>query len=126
MSSIADRLRIAREKKNLRQVQVAKHLGISNKTVSGYENAVSEPDIDTLARLAELYEVSVEYLINGNPKEWHSVDEVIGPIDREIAVKMKSIGVTAIQLTDELLKSGMTREELEDWLKMMIKLKANK
>lgn len=62
MSTIAERLRKARERKNLRQTQVKAQTGINNKTLSGYENGVSEPDLDTLKRLAELYEVTVDWL----------------------------------------------------------------
>lgn len=65
MSSIGDRLKSARERKNLKQVQVKERTGINNKTLSGYEKGVSEPDIETLKTLASLYEVSVDWL-SGN------------------------------------------------------------
>lgn len=57
------RLRAAREAKNLTQVQVKKLTNINNKTLSGYEKGVSEPDIDTLITLANLYETSIDYLV---------------------------------------------------------------
>lgn len=62
MSVTPERLRIARERKNLKQTQVRDRTGINNKTLSGYENGVSEPDLDTLKVLADLYEVSVDWL----------------------------------------------------------------
>ncbi|NRQ56083.1 helix-turn-helix transcriptional regulator [Brevibacillus sp. HD1.4A] len=62
MAWSGDRLREAREKKNLKQTQVRDRTGINNKTLSGYENSVSEPDLETLKTLAELYEVSVDWL----------------------------------------------------------------
>ena len=42
-------LRVAREKRGLTQTQVMQLTGINNKTLSGYENGVSEPDLQTLA-----------------------------------------------------------------------------
>lgn len=63
MLTVGDRLRISREKKNLKQTQVREKTGINNKTLSGYEKGVSEPDFDTLNILADLYEVSVDYLL---------------------------------------------------------------
>lgn len=63
MLSVGDRLRISREKKNLKQTQVRERTGINNKTLSGYEKGVSEPDFETLKILADLYEVSVDYLL---------------------------------------------------------------
>ncbi|MEG3071716.1 MAG: helix-turn-helix transcriptional regulator [Candidatus Syntrophopropionicum ammoniitolerans] len=62
------RLRMARESKHLTQVQVRKLTNINNKTLSGYEKGVSEPDIDTLITLANLYETSIDYLV-GNIDE---------------------------------------------------------
>lgn len=63
MLTVGDRLRISREKKNLKQTQVRERTGINNKTLSGYEKGVSEPDFDTIKILADLYEVSVDFLI---------------------------------------------------------------
>lgn len=62
MSLIGDRLREARERRNLKQTQVMARTGINNKTLSGYEKGVSEPDIETLRILSELYGVSVDWL----------------------------------------------------------------
>lgn len=62
MSTIGERLKRARERKNLKQTQVMKKTGINNKTLSGYENDVSEPDVDTVNKLADIYEVSVDWL----------------------------------------------------------------
>jgi transcriptional regulator with XRE-family HTH domain len=59
---IGDRLRKARERKNLTQVQVKHRTGVNNKTLSGYEKGVSQPDLETLKILANLYEVSVDWL----------------------------------------------------------------
>lgn len=62
MSLIGNRLREARERKNLKQTQVMAKTGINNKTLSGYEKGVSEPDLETLRILSELYGVSVDWL----------------------------------------------------------------
>ena len=58
-------MRAAREKKGWSQTYVCKKLGISNSTLSGYERNYREPDIDTLKKLAELYEVSPQWLLVG-------------------------------------------------------------
>ncbi len=63
MDLVGKRLRAAREAKRLTQVQVKNLTNIHNKTLSGYEKGVSEPDIDTLKTLANLYETSVDYLV---------------------------------------------------------------
>ncbi|WP_345807516.1 helix-turn-helix transcriptional regulator [Bacillus pumilus] len=40
-------------------------MNISRATYARYETGDNEPDIDTLRRLAELYKISIEYLITG-------------------------------------------------------------
>lgn len=79
MSLISDRLRIAREKRNLKQTQVMDKVRINNKTLSGYENGVSEPDIDTLRKLAALYNVSVDWLTGATNDSAPIADPIIPP-----------------------------------------------
>lgn len=69
MSTIGERLRIARDKSGLKQTQVKERTNINNKTLSGYENNVSRPDLETLKLLAELYGVSTDYLLGHEMKE---------------------------------------------------------
>lgn len=61
-SLVGDRLRKARLRKNLTQVQVKQKTGINNKTLSGYEKGIAQPDLETIKILANLYEVSVDWL----------------------------------------------------------------
>lgn len=68
METLGERLRIARQKAGYKQVQVKEHTQINNKTLSGYENNISEPDISTLNKLAELYNVSLDWLTTGKEK----------------------------------------------------------
>lgn len=63
MKTLGDRLRNAREAKNLTQKAVYDLTGINNKTISNYENNVSSPDPETLKVFADLYEVSVDNLL---------------------------------------------------------------
>lgn len=66
--NLGGRLRSARLAMKLSQVDVYKRTGINNKTLSRYENGGTEPDADSLRRLAELYEVTVDWLL-GRDKE---------------------------------------------------------
>lgn len=68
MSSLGERLRISREKRGLSQTEVYRRTRINNKTLSRYEKNGSEPDRETLIKLAELYEVDFEWLVKGENK----------------------------------------------------------
>lgn len=63
METLGERLKSARLKAGLKQIQVKERTQINNKTLSGYENGVSEPDLNTLTVLADLYNVSTDYLL---------------------------------------------------------------
>lgn len=63
MKELAKRLKYARENKGVTQMQVYKDTGIHNKTLSGYERGISEPDLNTLKLLANYYNTSVDYLL---------------------------------------------------------------
>ena len=52
-----------RKEKGILQKEVAAHLHMSVSTISSYEKGVHTPDLDTLIKLADFYEVSTDYLL---------------------------------------------------------------
>ena len=68
-------LRLARERLGLTQTEVMRLTGINNKTLSGYENGVSEPDLQTLTALLRLYRASADQLLGLGPPSGASADE---------------------------------------------------
>ncbi len=57
------RLTEARKAKNLSQLNLGMKIGAAQETISGYEIGRSEPDLTTLAKLADELNVSVDYLL---------------------------------------------------------------
>lgn len=57
------RLRILRKKQKISQKDFAKILGVSNVVLSRYENGERKPDYDILIKIAEYFDVSVDYLL---------------------------------------------------------------
>ena len=57
------RLKELREGKNLSQADVARIIEISRTTISGYEQNIKTPKIETLKKLALLYNSSVDYIL---------------------------------------------------------------
>lgn len=58
-------LRDLRKEKGLTQEQLAEHFGVSNRTISRWENGINMPDISVLVEIAEFYEVGILELIEG-------------------------------------------------------------
>ena len=57
------RLKELRESKRLTQKEVAEIIGYSEISYARHENGKREPDISTLCKLAEYFNVTVDYLI---------------------------------------------------------------
>ncbi|NMB46477.1 MAG: helix-turn-helix transcriptional regulator [Firmicutes bacterium] len=63
MTVLGKRVRHLRQQANLTQVQLGELLGCSSSTVSLYEGGQRSPDTTMLVRLADVFDVSVDYLL---------------------------------------------------------------
>ena len=57
------RLKAVRKSKGVSQVKLAMDLHTSQNTISRYETGEREPGIDELIRLADYFDISVDYLL---------------------------------------------------------------
>lgn len=71
------RFKEARLQKHMKVIEVAKLLDVAQSTVSAWETERKEPNIETIAMLAELYGVSIEYLLGYDSFEMLSHTERI-------------------------------------------------
>lgn len=89
-----DRLKKLRESKHLKQSDLAKELGIGRTTLSNYELNNREPDFNTLGKIANYFNVSIDYLLGNSTEkdssEMHEVDELEQEFE-ELRDKMKNI-----------------------------------
>ena len=58
-------LRDLRKEKNLTQAELAEKLGVSNRSISRWENGTTMPDFDLLIELADFYGVDVRDILDG-------------------------------------------------------------
>nr|WP_026080776.1 helix-turn-helix transcriptional regulator [Bacillus licheniformis] len=82
--SLGKRLKEARERCGLSQKQAAQKLNITNKALSTYERDFRDPDTGTLKRLAELYNVSTDYLLDRKPNKTSKLDETVNEALEEL------------------------------------------
>ena len=64
------RLKELRKKKGISQLRLATELNTTQNTISRYETGEREPGIDELIKIADYFNISVDYLIGRteNPK----------------------------------------------------------
>ena len=65
---IGSKIKRARLEKKLTQEQIAELLGVSRQTISNWENEKFYPDIISVIKMSECYDVSLDYLLKGEQK----------------------------------------------------------
>ncbi len=58
-----NRIKELRKKFGIKQIDLCKQLGVVQGTLSGWENNKYEPDLTSLTKMAEIFDVSVDYLL---------------------------------------------------------------
>lgn len=114
--SLGERLKNEREKRNWSQMYVAKRVGITNAVLSNYERDIRDPDTETLKKLANLYEVSTDYLL-GNEIEHQSNERRKASIIDKIKTEFPDAD---LMFKDLASMSAEDLEEVYDFIKFKI------
>ena len=70
-----ENLKVLRKQHNLSQQKLADILHISQQSVYKYENNITSPDLDTLIKMADFFNTSVDYII-GHTEIAHKIEPV--------------------------------------------------
>jgi transcriptional regulator with XRE-family HTH domain len=87
--SFGDRLKKLRKSKNLSQQEFANRIGINRSTYSRYEIDDNQADYDTLKKISDFYDVSIDYLLTGHDRQTTSNEmwqELLNP-EKQILFK---------------------------------------
>ena len=68
MTSVGKNLKNIRKKNDLTQDELAEKLSVTRQAVSNWENGKTEPDIETLTKIAQIFDISIDELVDGIPK----------------------------------------------------------
>ena len=68
MNVVSDSIKKLRKEKGMTQDELAEKLCVTRQAVSNWEQGKTQPDVDTLTKLAEIFGVSVERIIYGKEK----------------------------------------------------------
>ncbi|MBE6889739.1 MAG: helix-turn-helix transcriptional regulator [Ruminococcaceae bacterium] len=60
-------LKELREKKNYTQEELGAMLNLTKNAISHYENNANQPSLDTIIKLADIFDVSIDYLLGRTP-----------------------------------------------------------
>ena len=95
-----------RKEKGMTQLELAEKMGVTDKAVSKWERDLTFPDINSIPKLAEIFEVSVDELmqVKTETKEnigKNKVDEIVDTALKGIGIAM-GIAVTVLTVLGEL------------------------
>ena len=112
MANIAKNIRLLRRKQNMTQDQLAERLHVTRQTVSNYETGKSQPDIDTIVRLAEALQADPNTLIYGIPTPPNRKREYIHmAIAAAIALVLVIISVATRNVFYESVRKDIFRND---------------
>lgn len=100
-----------RREKGFTQKELAEQLNVTDKAVSKWERDIALPDINTLPKLAEILDITIEELITAKPQKTNNhrkVDYFIDLILKSIPLAM-GVAVVVTSILNELsIQSGFT------------------
>jgi transcriptional regulator with XRE-family HTH domain len=68
LEKFAERFNLIRKSKNISSYKIAKHLGIVQSGVIKYGQGIGTPKFENLCKLADLFGVSLDYLVGRTDK----------------------------------------------------------
>ena len=94
--SLAENLQYLRAREGVTQEQLAERLDVSRQSVSKWESAASYPEMDTLLKLCDMFQVDMDTLLRGSVEK--SLSEDTAGYDRFMTLYARKIagGVSAI------------------------------
>jgi transcriptional regulator with XRE-family HTH domain len=104
--TIGERLKNEREKRGWSQVYVAQRLGMKrSSTYANWEYNLRQPDAEMIAKLAELYEVTTDYLLTGETNKPQLKNDMAHPNLQAFAYRlmigMQQKGISIEQAAEE-------------------------
>lgn len=132
MLIVGNRLKLIRAEAKMKQKDFAAQFGIATTTYSGYESGRHEPTIDFLIKIADKYDLSLDYVVGRSVhKEGLIEDEFNDFLNENIVEPFKEEGKTEIEMMEAVYSNiqksiDEAKEQMTDLRKMIDEKKAEK
>jgi transcriptional regulator with XRE-family HTH domain len=111
----AQRLEKLRLEKGLTHQEMADMLGITRQAYGNYESGKREPDFKTLDKLADFFNVSLDYLLGKSPHRSGPNQYEPTPAEIEDVIKKADLQFDGAPLNDE------DKEDIIEFIKVVLK-----
>lgn len=103
---IGEKLRNARAKEKMTQEYVAEKIAVSRQTISNWENEKFYPDIVSVIKLSDLYNISLDELLKGDEAMMGHLEESVNVVNSNQRLLI-AIGINIALLILFLLFNGL-------------------
>lgn len=93
---IGNQIKRYRKESRKTQEELAEEIYVSRQSISNWENNKNYPDLNSLIRLSEVFQVSIDHLIKG---DWEKMKKEISQADQKDFDKLSTIYVVLLGLT---------------------------
>ena len=103
MKTIGEMISSLRKEKGMTQNELAEKMNVTDKAVSKWERDLSCPDINTISKLADILDVSVDELLQAKKKEYPNtkLKDLVNLIFKAISLAM-GIAVVVLNILDKI------------------------
>ena len=109
---LGEKLKLYREKHNMTQKEVAEILGVEPGTISKYELGMIEPNIESIKKLAEIFNVTIDELLKDEEK--FDITKVNVLVDYMLDIAEEKLTEKTIKEFHKILKEG-TSDSRKEW-----------
>ena len=103
---IGERIQELRKSKKMSQSELGKFIGVSQTTVTAWENGRAEPSSSYVAKLATFFNVSTDYLLGRDPREDDLKTADLADDDTIFTFEGKPIPEQDLEYMKRLLRGG--------------------
>ena len=114
----SNRIAELRHKKNMTLKELGNALNMRDNTLSQYENNKREPKLETWRKLADFFNVSVEYLMGLSDSPAPGLSDMAGDITKPLTISYKSL--FSITNNPNFLEINKKIDNLTDYQKRAI------
>ncbi|MDO5598769.1 MAG: helix-turn-helix transcriptional regulator [Lachnospiraceae bacterium] len=96
MTSFDKKLKALRKQHHMTQAQLAASMNVARGTVAGYETRSRQPSYEKLAIIADIFHVSVDYLLDDSIIEFASFDDsCVSEAETQLLTKYGKLSVSS-------------------------------
>lgn len=112
-----DKLKELRLESGLLQKEVAQSIGVSPQTYCYYENGINKPDPEMLIKIADFFEVSVDYLLGRSDDSGNimiDIDRFYSPEERQLIEDFRQLNSYKKELVKNTITAMLPIEAVSD------------